>query len=305
MDIRHIEHFLQLVKYEHMSQTADFLNITQPTLSKSIALLEAEIGTKLFDRTGNRIRLNQNGKVYLQYAEKAMDLLKIGSLAANNIDNAIQGEITFLNLLYPRIIASCAAAYSKINPYVTFANLPANHKKEPDFILCSSSKAAGLSKEKTWLSQPLFKEKYRLVASPRYRGKEEFPPSQSSIPLASMREERFIAYETDDILIKDLTHAMCQDAGFFPKIFYKTNDFYLKMRLVDEGCAIAIIPECCLSDAIKISPDVRCYSIEDVDYERTVYIRRKRDAFISEVAQDFWEFLLDYFHLIPDETCPF
>ena len=43
MDIRNIEYFLHLAKYEHVSATADLLHISQPSLSKHITSLEREI----------------------------------------------------------------------------------------------------------------------------------------------------------------------------------------------------------------------------------------------------------------------
>ena len=297
MDIRHIEHFLQLVKYEHMSQTADFLNITQPTLSKSIALLEAEIGTKLFDRTGNRIHLNQNGKKYLQYAEKAIELLNTGKLAANNIDNSIHGEIYFQNRIYPRIITSCALAYAKINPYVTFSHITPDQDVEPSFIFTSTLNTHTLPQEKIWISQPLFEETFYLIASPRYMKAELFHTEGDSIALETMKDEYFVAYESKDILVRDITHTLCQEAGFYPKVFYKTNNFYLKMHIIDEGFSLGIIPECCLDDAKKLSPDIQIFRLKDLNYSRTVYVRRKRDGLATDITKDFWEFMLDYFNV--------
>lgn len=78
MDIRNIEYFLHLAKYEHVSATADLLHISQPSLSKHITSLEREIGVKLFDRIGNRIVLNKTGEQFAQYAKQAVELLNAG-----------------------------------------------------------------------------------------------------------------------------------------------------------------------------------------------------------------------------------
>ena len=59
MDIRNIEYFLHLAKYEHVSATADLLHISQPSLSKHITSLEREIGVKLFDRSRRHVSLNR------------------------------------------------------------------------------------------------------------------------------------------------------------------------------------------------------------------------------------------------------
>ena len=56
MELKQIEYFLQLAQMQHVSQAADFLNISQPTLSKSLSNLEKDLGVPLFDRVGNRDR---------------------------------------------------------------------------------------------------------------------------------------------------------------------------------------------------------------------------------------------------------
>ena len=56
--------FLKVAELEHVSHAAAELGISQPNLSKTIRVLEQELGCKLFDRNGRGIRLNDNGKIY-------------------------------------------------------------------------------------------------------------------------------------------------------------------------------------------------------------------------------------------------
>ena len=74
MNLKQIEYFLHLARFEHVSQTADFLNVSQPTLSKSLSAIEQELGVELFDRIGNGIKLNENGARFRDYAEKALSI---------------------------------------------------------------------------------------------------------------------------------------------------------------------------------------------------------------------------------------
>lgn len=69
MELKQIEYFLQLAKMQHMSRTAEFLNISQPTLSKSLNALERDLGVSLFDRVGNRLQLNDSGKQFYSKAQ--------------------------------------------------------------------------------------------------------------------------------------------------------------------------------------------------------------------------------------------
>ena len=116
-----------------------------------------------------------------------------------------------------------------------------------------------------------------------------------SIRLADLKNEFFDAFSAENIFAKDVTHTLCQNVGFFPKIFFNSSDFNTKIDVVDSGCAVALIPECSLADALKLSPDLRYYELSDVDYRRSVYVRCKKDALASDLTRDFWYFMLDYF----------
>ena len=61
-------------KPEYEQTTAEALDISQPALTKSLNLLEAELGVKLFDRNISPIRLTYAGEVFLQKAQKIMEM---------------------------------------------------------------------------------------------------------------------------------------------------------------------------------------------------------------------------------------
>lgn len=52
-----IEHFLAVSKYLNFTEAAKNLNVSQPSLSKQIAMLEQEIGVPLFLRTRRNVHL--------------------------------------------------------------------------------------------------------------------------------------------------------------------------------------------------------------------------------------------------------
>lgn len=53
-----------------MSKAADKLHLSQPALSRTIKKLEDIMQVKLFDRSKNKIELNENGKLAVEYARK-------------------------------------------------------------------------------------------------------------------------------------------------------------------------------------------------------------------------------------------
>ena len=61
MDIYQLEQFKVVAELQHMTKAAEVLNVAQPALSRTIHMIERELGTKLFDHAGKRIILNEKG----------------------------------------------------------------------------------------------------------------------------------------------------------------------------------------------------------------------------------------------------
>lgn len=60
-------------KYGTLTAVAEKLNVSQPALSRSMKKLEDDLGVKLFERTKNKIVLNENGKNAAALAKKLVD----------------------------------------------------------------------------------------------------------------------------------------------------------------------------------------------------------------------------------------
>lgn len=69
MDLRQLEYFLRVAQRQNISVAAAELNITQPSLTKSIKLLEKELGVRLFDRLARGVELTDYGRTLLRHAE--------------------------------------------------------------------------------------------------------------------------------------------------------------------------------------------------------------------------------------------
>ena len=59
MEIRVLRYFLSIAREGSITNAANFLHITQPTLSRQIKDLEEKLGQKLFIRSSHNMKLTK------------------------------------------------------------------------------------------------------------------------------------------------------------------------------------------------------------------------------------------------------
>ncbi len=76
MELRTLRYFLAVAREENMTEAANVLHVTQPTLSRQIADLERELGVELFERTNRSCMLTSDGMRLRQRAEEIISLVE-------------------------------------------------------------------------------------------------------------------------------------------------------------------------------------------------------------------------------------
>ena len=74
MEIRVLRYFLTVVQEQNISRAAEKLHVSQPTISRQLHELEAELGVTLFDRGSRTIALTQSGEYFTQQASQIVEL---------------------------------------------------------------------------------------------------------------------------------------------------------------------------------------------------------------------------------------
>jgi LysR family transcriptional regulator, nitrogen assimilation regulatory protein len=76
MDLRQLEYLISVVDSGSFSRAAVALNLAQPSLSRQVALLEAELGQRLLVRTGRGVVPTEAGDALLVHARAMLDTAK-------------------------------------------------------------------------------------------------------------------------------------------------------------------------------------------------------------------------------------
>ena len=106
---------------KNFTKAAEVLYLSQPSLSKQIKKLENNLGISLFNRENNKISLTENGKVFLQYAERILALCEESCRALIDLKNGERGNLivgasqTIGTYLMPRVLALFAQNYPQID----------------------------------------------------------------------------------------------------------------------------------------------------------------------------------------------
>ena len=75
MELRILRYFLAVAREGSITHAARRLHISQPTLSKQLKDLEAELGKKLFVRSSFSVRLTEEGMLLRKRAEDILDMV--------------------------------------------------------------------------------------------------------------------------------------------------------------------------------------------------------------------------------------
>lgn len=93
MEIRVLRYFLAIAREGSITNAANFLHVTQPTLSRQIRELEEELGQKLFVRKSHSMTLTNEGMILRKRAEEIVSMVDKTEAEFSSMENIIGGDI--------------------------------------------------------------------------------------------------------------------------------------------------------------------------------------------------------------------
>lgn len=94
MEFRVLQYFLAVAREESVSGAAEYLHLSQPTLSRQLKDLEEELGKQLFIRGNRKITLTEEGMLLRKRAEEITELVKKAEDEISASDDMLAGNIT-------------------------------------------------------------------------------------------------------------------------------------------------------------------------------------------------------------------
>lgn len=218
IETRLLYYFITVARERNITNAARTLHITQPTLSRQMALLEDEVGAKLFIRDSRPLSLTDEGRLLRRRAEEILELLEKTQAEIRIHEEEIEGTISVGcgEIAAVKLLTEMMAEFSRKYPRVKFDVYTAN-ADQIKHRMDNGLTDIGL------LLEPVDMERYEYIRLPvKERWVAVMP---SSVPLA--RHECVTAKELADIPVIMPSRQKVHDevASWF-------GDYYEKLSII-------------------------------------------------------------------------
>jgi len=290
MDISSYKAFIAVAELGTFSKAADSLFITQPAMSKRIAMLEEQLGSQLFDRIGKRVALNHAGKALLPIATRIVQDMQESLRVIENLNEQVSGSLSLVTSHHiglrrlPETLKTFAETFPEVRLDLAFMD--------------SDDACQGIEKgqfELGVVTLPLNKSK-RLLLTPIWNDPLAITVSKEH-PLATLSNNK-------DVKITDLAkhRAILPAVGTYTRsviekpviqkqksldVILETNYLETIRMMVTIGLGWSALPKAMVKDQLT---EIK---VKGLHIERTLGIVQHADRSLSNAGKAFVKLLED------------
>ncbi|MGL5434794.1 MAG: LysR substrate-binding domain-containing protein [Lachnospiraceae bacterium] len=297
MNIRQIEYILKIAEERNITRAAEKLFISQPALNKHLLLLEDELGTKIFHRSRSDWHPTEAGNVYLESAQKILQIKREAYRVLNDMVTGKMGELS---------IGFTPGRGSEMFSYV----YPKFYSEYPDIILTPHE--LSVRRQQALIARGELDLGFLTLCDKHRTSDEYIPLSKEEIFLALPKKHPLSHYETDvefatmdisavqyepfvlmypESTIRLLVDDIFEQSGFDPCVLFETSSTNTILTMIRSSLCCGLIPY----HYIKKRPEgIACFSLPSrptwdivVSYPKGCYLTQAAKFFI-ELAKEFY-----------------
>lgn len=249
MELRQLEYFCAVSSLENFTRAAHFLHVSQPSVTKAVQALEAELRLTLFDRSQKHICLTEAGRVFLLHAKKILQDVQTARLSMERFQAQCGGIIRFgvppmvESYLFPDFFIKFQAANPDIVLDLQECADSASVREKLDADALDFGIIFSRAAERVENSLKLLDDEFYLCLPPNHR-----LAAAARVSFAEMREEKFILQPAGTVQ-NFVTLQLAAEAGFAPEVLLSTSQLKTIKELVTGGAAVSLLPRFVISRA--------------------------------------------------------
>ncbi len=283
MDLESLKAFLAVAESESFSQAAEKLHLTQPAVSKRIALLEHQLDAKLFDRIGRTVRLTETGDALMPRAIQLLQQVEDTRRAIRNLNGEISGQLSLATSHHvglwrlPDVLRGYIEKYPGVTLDLHFMDSEVAHERivQGELEMAIATLA------------PTTHE--RLYAEPIWRDELVFVTAKDH-PVTDERHLSLQQLSVYPAILPDMTtftgrivKGMFEEEGLTLQVGMSTNYLETIKMLIGVGLGWSVLPKTMLDDDVVVL---------DLDHEpiaRTLGVIHHVQRTLSNAGQAFIE----------------
>lgn len=258
MELRHLRYFVAVAEELNMRIAAEKLHISQPPLSRQIRDLENDLGTKLFERDKNKLRLTEAGEFFLK---KAKDILAKSQCATQMVKAVNCGAAGSLAIAYrvpvesalpTRVLRKCRQSFPSMELTIREMSLPdqvvalLENRIDVGYVGFRNAELQDILNYEMVLKSDI------LVALPS----GHHLLKKRRLELAELSEEPFIFVQRSaSPFAYDWLISIPKVCGFIPNVVQQADTPRNMFRLIAAGFGISLVPEF-----------LKCYSMPELAF---------------------------------------
>jgi DNA-binding transcriptional LysR family regulator len=244
-DLRRLLLLRELKHRGTMAAVASALSYSPSAISQQLAVLEQEIGVRLLEREGRRVRLTPEAEVLIESTEEIVRVLEVADARITALGDQVAGTVrissfqTVALALLPRLVGELAVRHPLLQVEVTQEEpdiaIPALLVGDYDLVISEQYPGPLPSRSGELHERVLFEDPMRLAVplTPEYDGVREIADLAHAPWAMEPRETRARHWAT----------SICRTAGFEPRVVVETDDMLTHAHFVAQGVAVALLPD--------------------------------------------------------------
>ncbi|MBB5216949.1 LysR family transcriptional regulator [Parapusillimonas granuli] len=278
--------FVALAELKHFTRAAERCNTSQSALSVMIQKLEAQVGTRLFERDTRKVALTPEGELF---AEAARSLIAEIESAFENMADYVarrRGRVSIAALpslaatVLPRVIAEYRRRYPgvavSLHDALSDPCLSLLRAGSADLALTAAGPKAAEFDARTLLSDPFYVVCRR--DHPLARKKTVRPAELAGEELVHLAKSSSVRQHVDVLL----GNAAARDSGF------DVEHLATAAGLVKEGLGVCLVPELTLYQFRQL--DLVAIPLKS-SHKRPILLVKRKDQSLSLAAQAMLELI--------------
>ncbi|MGA9634825.1 MAG: LysR family transcriptional regulator [Solirubrobacterales bacterium] len=247
LDIRRLRVLSEVVSRGSFSAAADSLHLSQSAVSQQIAVLEREVGIPLLQRTSDGPKLTAAGEALMEHGDAVIcrleeaerELAQIaglegGRLRLASFPTASATLMTRALSLFRQRFPKIELQFSEDEPEDSF---PALKRGDFDLAVVFDYPDFPLDFGRDVETELIYEEAMRVALPPGHP-----VAAAKSVRISDLAEEDWLCGALPSSC-RDQVIELCRNAGFEPRISFRSEDYEVIKGFVAAGLGVTILPE--------------------------------------------------------------